>query len=105
MTAGDRFKNLNREERVALCREVVENLSDLVEGTAPEAFCERVESLLGDCQPYQAYRETLRPTINLLQECGRLGSPLSRPREDKFAACVEKARRALEDAGKKPSER
>ena len=104
MTAADNFKKLDREERVALCREVVESLSDLVEGTAPEAFCERVESLLGDCQPYQAYRETLRTTINLLQECGRLGSSFSSPREGKFEACVEKARKALEGSGKDPSD-
>ena len=104
MTAGGKFAALSREERVALCREVVENLSDLVEGTAPEALCERVESLLGDCQPYQAYKETLRMTIDLLRECGRVGSPLSALPEEKFAACVEKARRALEDAGRKPSD-
>lgn len=105
MTADDKLKHLSREERVALCREVVENLSELVEGTAPEAFCERVESLLGDCQPYRAYRETLRTTIDLLAECGQLGFSDSSPREDMFAACVEKARRALEEGRKKPSDR
>jgi hypothetical protein len=102
MTAGDKFRDLSREERIALCREVVERLSDLVEGTAPDAFCERVEDLLGDCQPYQAYRKTLRTTIDLLRECGQLGSSLSSPPEDRIAVCVEKARRALENVRKEP---
>jgi hypothetical protein len=104
MTAGKRFDALSREERVALCREVVENLSELVEGTAPEAFCERVESLLGDCQPYRAYKETLRTTIELLRECGRLESTLMSPGEDMFSTCVERARRALEETGKTSSD-
>jgi hypothetical protein len=89
------FDALSREERVALCREVMENLSDLAEGTAPEEFCEQVERLLGDCQPYRAYRDTLTATIRLLAECGQTGAKLSPTREREFAAGVEKARRAL----------
>ncbi len=90
---GKAFAALSREERVALCREVMESLSDLVEGTAPPDLCERVERLLGDCQPYRAYRDTLSATIRLLGECGEAGLP--GPREETFRRCVERARREL----------
>ncbi len=42
------FDKLIREERIALCQEIMENLSERVEGNAPPDFCERVEELLGN---------------------------------------------------------
>jgi hypothetical protein len=92
---GMAFATLSREERVALCQEVMEGLSDLVEGTAPPDLCERVEKLLGDCQPYQAYKNTLEATMILLGECstGESASALS---EDAFRRCVAQAKATLE---------
>jgi len=43
------FDKLIREERIALCQEIMENLSERVEGNAPPDFCERVEEVLGSC--------------------------------------------------------
>ncbi len=43
------FDKLSREERIALCQEIMEKLSELVEENAPPDFCERVEVLLGSC--------------------------------------------------------
>jgi len=88
-----RIDRLTREERIAFCRQVMENLSDLVEGEAPADLCERVADLLADCQPFQAYRNTLEATIRLLRECGEAG-----PREEidpLFERCVERVRQRL----------
>ncbi len=93
--SDDRLRALTREERVALCHEVMEKLSDLVEGEAPEEFCERVDEMFADCQPFQAYRDTLEATIKLAQECGS-----SEPAEPDMAAlrrCVRKVRIRLAD--------
>ena len=89
------FENLSREERIALCREVMENFSELVEGSAPPDFCERVEKLLGDCQPYQAYRDTLKATLLLLNECGETPATLSTAAAEQFASGVAKAGAAV----------
>ena len=99
--SDDRLKGLSREERVALCRKVVENLSDYIEGTAPEAFCERVDELLADCQPFEAYRNTLAATIELAGECGGTLPEGKGLDEAAFGRCVEavKARLVPEDKG------
>jgi len=96
MSAVDgRLKALSREERVALCREVVENLSDYIEGTAPEAFCERVDELLADCQPFEAYRNTLAATIEMAAEV-RDAAPRSEALDDEgFARCVKAVKARL----------
>lgn len=92
MGANERLRRLNHEERVALCREVMENLSDLVEGEAPEDFCERVDELLGDCQPFHAYRNTLAATIDLLQDCRDSGRHYD---DEMLQRCAARARRDL----------
>jgi hypothetical protein len=95
VSENERLKQLSREERVAFCREVMENLSDLVEGEAPADFCERVDEILGDCQPFNAYRNTLEATIELAGECGDADSEFSEVDEDAFLRCVEKVRAKL----------
>lgn len=70
MRPEDRLSNLSRKEREELCREVVEQLSDYLDGTAREDFCRRVEELLEGCQPFEAYRNTLAATIELARRCG-----------------------------------
>jgi len=95
MNENERLKNLSRDERVAFCREVMENLSDLVEGEAPADFCERVDEILGDCQAFNAYRNTLEATIDLAGECGDTEAEFSKVDEDAFLRCVEKVRGKL----------
>lgn len=93
MSANDKLRALGHDERVALCREVLEKLSDLLEGEAPEDFCERVDELLGDCQPFQAYRDTLAATIELLRDCRDSG----RYHDDEMLQrCAARARRQLQ---------
>lgn len=70
MRPEGRLRSLSREEREELCREVVEQLSDYLDGTAQEDFCRRVEDLLEGCQPFEAYRNTLAATIELARRCG-----------------------------------
>ena len=95
MSRQPQFEKLSREERIALCREVMENLSDLVEGSAPPEFCERVEDLLGDCQPYKAYRDTLEATVSLLRECGDTPQQMPAVAAEQFASGVVRAAAAI----------
>ena len=95
MSENDRLKSLSRDERVAFCREVMDNLSDLVEGEAPADFCERVDEILGDCQAFDAYRNTLEATIELAGECGETEAEFSKVDEDAFLRCVERVRGKL----------
>ncbi len=69
MSADQRLQKLGRKEREQLCREVLEQLSEYVEGTAPEELCHRVEELLGGCQPFESYCNTLKATIALARTC------------------------------------
>ncbi len=75
MRPEDRLQSLSRAEREELCLEVVEQLSDYLDGTAREDFCRRVEELLEGCQPFEAYRNTLAATIELARQCGEPGEP------------------------------
>jgi hypothetical protein len=95
MSDNERLRNMSRDERIAFCREVMDNLSDLVEGEAPADFCERVDEILGDCQPFNAYRNTLEATIDLAGECGDTEAEFSKVDEDAFLRCVEKVRGKL----------
>ena len=94
----DPLRTMEPEERIAFCRQVMEGLSDLVEGEAPADFCQRVEEVLGCCQPFVAYRNTLEATIRLARECGECadrGDEESIVDEERFRACVEQVRRRL----------
>ena len=95
MTPEEWLKSLSREERNRVCRDVLEQLSDYVEGTAEEDFCRQVEEMLGKCQPFDAYCTTLAATIKLASECGELPGPA----DEAYDRCVEIVRRQLaEDA-------
>ncbi|RMG45171.1 MAG: hypothetical protein D6718_08155 [Acidobacteria bacterium] len=89
---------MDRQERIAFCRRVMESLSDLVEGEAPPDLCEQVADLLADCQPFHAYKNTLEATIRLLRECGERG-PADPGAEDLLERCIERARRRIEGEG------
>ena len=95
MTTKTALAAMDPESRRRFCREVLENLSDLVEGEAPEDFCRRVDEILGDCRPFQAFRNTFEATVDLTR---RIGDGNALPRsfdEDAYRRCIERARRAL----------
>jgi hypothetical protein len=95
---------MDPESRRRFCREVLEGLSDLVEGEAPEDFCRRVDEILGDCRPFLAFRRTFEATIRL---ANRLGEKDDLPvgfDEAAYRGCVERARKSLlEDSPTSPS--
>ena len=93
--ARRRLQELSREERMAFCTEVLDGLSELVEGEAPADLCERVDEILGDCQAYVAYRETLRSTIELAGECRDRGAAARDAGDEAFRRCVERVREAV----------
>jgi hypothetical protein len=95
MSADDRLEDLSREQREALCREVVEQLSDYVEGVAPAEFCRKVEELLDGCQPFEAYCNTLEATIELARECAEPPAGLDRV----YERSVDVVRRRLSESG------
>lgn len=86
---------LGREVRIALCREVMNSLSDLVEGRAPAELCQRVDEYLEGCQPYRAYRDTLEATIRLAREAGDSRGPANDRDARAFEECVERVRARL----------
>lgn len=75
----------------------MEPLPELVEGEAPEDFCARVDEVLGRCRPFRAYRNTLEATIRAARRLGEEGGNEAVD-EDAFARCVERVRRAVEQA-------
>jgi len=94
MKAEERLKSLSREERQELCREVVEQLSDYLDGTAQEDFCRRVDEMLEGCQPFEAYRDTLAATIELARECGEPAAEL----DEVYERSVDLVRQRLAEA-------
>lgn len=92
---NEALASMDPESRQRFCRQVMEGLSDLVEGEAPEDFCRQVDEFLGDCEPYLAMRNTLQATIELTRGLGE-DDPLSRTLDDDaFARCVERVRSGL----------
>lgn len=91
MSTDDRFQGMSRAEREELCREVLEQLSDYVEGSAPEDFCRKVDELLAGCQPFDAYCNTLKATIALARECGEPPEAL----DEAYERSIELVRRRL----------
>jgi len=94
MSADDRLKDMTREEREAMCREVLEQLSDYVEGEAEEDFCRRVDELLDGCQPFEAYCNTLKATISLAGQCAEAPDACQKA----YARSVEVVRRRLAES-------
>ena len=80
------------EARKQFCKQVLESLSDLVNGEAPEDFCSRVDEILGDCESYLAFRRTFETTIDLTRE---LGSRPSSFEDMVYERCLGKVRRKL----------
>jgi hypothetical protein len=93
MSTDDRLKGLSRAQREALCREVLEQLSDYVEGIAPEDFCAKVEEQFAGCQPFDAYCNTLAATIELARDCSDPPVDL----DDAYRRSVEVVRQRLDD--------
>jgi hypothetical protein len=56
-----------------------------------------VDHFLGDCEPYQAYRNTLEATIRLMRECGEKEPCLDAEAEDVFRKAVDGARKRIRD--------
>lgn len=92
------FETMSPEARAAFCREVMESLSDLVEGEAPAEFCARVADLMRDCPPLIAYQSTLETTIALARECGDAPPPGDpRLHDEALEACLQKVRARLQE--------
>lgn len=88
---------MDPQARAAFCSEVMERLSELIEGEAPNDFCARVDDLLGECQALEVYQQTLLRTVELAAEAGEVGPPTPDLDEDTFARCVAKVRKRLGD--------
>jgi len=92
---NERLMQLDEKSRRAFCREVLERMSELVEGEAEEEFCERVIELLGDCPCYENYQATLNATIQLAQEAAAEDSVTPAFDEERFESCVQRVREQL----------
>lgn len=94
-TKNEALAAMDPESRQRFCRQVMEGLSDLVEGEAPEDFCRQVDEVLGDCEPYVALRNTLEATIELTRGLGEDDALPEILDDDAFARCVERVRSGL----------
>ncbi len=79
----------------AFCQKVFENLSDIIDGEAPEDFCREVDLLLGDCEAFINYRDSLKVTVDLLRECGQEDPTAPLVDEREFASWVERVRERM----------
>jgi anti-sigma factor (TIGR02949 family) len=52
------------------CREMLERLSEYLDGELPDDLCERIEGHMKDCTPCSGFLESLRRTIGLIRESG-----------------------------------
>ena len=52
------------------CRELVERLSEYLDGELPAGLCRSVEAHMGDCRPCREFLESLRRTIRWMGESG-----------------------------------
>ena len=66
------------------CRELLERLSEYLDGELDEAACAEIESHMADCEPCVAFLRSLRHTV------AQIGSlPQPRLPEDVKRACAE----------------
>jgi RNA polymerase sigma-70 factor (ECF subfamily) len=49
------------------CKEIFEKLSDYMDGELPTDLCERIDDHMADCPPCQAFLESLRRTVRLVE--------------------------------------
>ena len=95
MKRNERLLELDAETRRAFCREVLERMSEIIEGEADEDFCERVIELLGDCPCYENYQATLHATIRLAQDASAQDAVTPNFDEERFDTCVARVREQL----------
>jgi len=50
------------------CKKIFEKLSDYLDGELPADLCERVDDHMADCPPCQAFLESLRRTVRLVEQ-------------------------------------
>jgi anti-sigma factor RsiW len=73
------------------CRELFARLSEYLDGELTEATCAGVEAHLGDCPPCQAFLESLRRTVRLVESA----DPVTMP--DEIRRSVRAALKDLRD--------
>ena len=96
MSGGaDPFAGLPIERRRELCRQIVEELGEIVAGRVPPELAEIVDRLRRDCQPFEVLCRTYRATIELSRECGRQTPGRSSDERDLFDRSVAAVRRRL----------
>lgn len=59
------------------CRELLESLSDYVDGTLDESLCAEIDKHMAGCERCQVVIDTLRKTVELYHE-----TPLTQPLPD-----------------------
>ena len=52
------------------CRELVERLSEYLDGELPAGLCDRIDAHMGDCPPCRAFLESLRRTVRWVGDSG-----------------------------------
>jgi RNA polymerase sigma-70 factor (ECF subfamily) len=57
------------------CRELVERLSEYLDGELPAGLCDQIDAHMGDCPPCQVFLESLRRTVRWVGESGADGIP------------------------------
>lgn len=62
------------------CKQLVKRLSDYIDGTLDDSFCEHLESHLKDCAPCEAFIRNLRRTVEVFHLQGQ-ASPARRLRD------------------------
>ncbi len=50
------------------CRAIFEKLSDYIDGELPADLCTGIEHHMADCPPCQAFLESLRRTVRLVEQ-------------------------------------
>lgn len=95
------LEGLPPEEYVALCRRVLEGLSELIEGEAHDDLEITAHELMGDRGGFRALCGTLAETIDLARECG--AARTAAVDDASFRRCVELVRERLrQESGEGP---
>lgn len=68
----------------AICRDLLEKLSEFVDGELDEASCAELEAHLAECEPCVRFLRSLRRTVGHLSRIPRLEMP-----EEIRRACLE----------------
>ncbi len=56
---------------VLACKQLVRRLSDYIDGTIDDSFCEHLDSHLADCKPCRAFIRNLRRTVKVINRQGQ----------------------------------